>query len=193
MSRPLLATSLFLAAGIGLTALSPPVRDCAGSHVVIRGDTLSRIAWRCRSSVGAIARASGVANPDLIRVGQRLLIPGRMAAAAPQPQQRQARRAAGSYRIQPTDTLYSLARWAGTSLPALLAANPGIDPHKIEIGDAVRLPAGAFDPTALRDRERGIVRIRADIRFGPPPREARPAPPQREAKPDDVERDTPGI
>jgi LysM repeat protein len=188
MSRPLLATSLFLAAGIGLTALSPPARLCSGSHVVVRGDTLSRIAWRCRSSVAAIARASGIANPDLIRVGQRLLIPGQAAAAAPAPPPaRQARRAPGSYRVQAADTLYSLARWARTSLPVLLAANPGIDPRKIEIGDAVRLPAGAADPAEMRAIERGVVRIRADIRFDPPRRETRPAPPPRDDKTDDVD------
>jgi len=189
MSRPLLATSLFLAAGIGLTALSPPAGQCAGSHVVTRGDTLSRIAWRCQSSVAAIARASGIVDPDLIRIGQRLLIPGRTAAAtrAAPPPPRQARAVPASYRIQPSDTLYSLARWAQTGLPALLAANPGIDPRKIEIGDSVRLPAGAADPDEMRARERGVVRIRADIPFGPPRREMQPAPPPRPGKTDDVD------
>lgn len=176
MSRPLLATSLLTAAaGIGLVALAPPARQCGASHVVVRGDTLSRIAWRCRSSVAAIAGASGVANPNLIRVGQRLVIPGRTAtAAAPPP--RRPRYAAASYRIRPTDTLYSLARWSGTSLPALLAANPGIDPHKIEIGDAISLPAGAVDPALLRAVERGAgpAPVRAIVRRYeqlPPPRE----------------------
>lgn len=195
MSRPLLATSLFLAAGIGLTALSPPARLCTGSHVVVRGDTLSRIAWRCRSSVAAIAQASGIADPDLIRVGQRLLIPGRRAIAAERaPPLRQAESAPRSYRIRPTDTLFSLARWSRTGLPALLAANPGIDPHKIEIGDPISLPAGAADPELLRARERGVVRVTADIQFGPPSRETRPAPPprRRETRPDE-EPDTPGI
>lgn len=180
MSRSLAAALGLIAAGIGLAALSPPGRLCAGSHVVMRGDTLSRIAWRCRSSVAAIARASGIADPDLIRVGQRLLIPGRTAAATPPP--RQPQNAAGSYRIRPTDTLYSLARWAGTSLPALLAANPGIDPHKIEIGDAVRLPAGAADPAQMRARERGPGDAgprRAVVRSYVPP------PPPRDDKPDD--------
>lgn len=191
MSRPLAALSLL----IGLAALAPPPGSCAGSHVVVRGDTLSRIAWRCRSSVAVIAQASGIANPDLIRIGQRLLIPGRTAAAAASPppplQARPARHAAGSYRIQPSDTLFSLARWARTSLPALLAANPGIDPHKIEIGDAVRLPTGAADPWEMRARERGVVRIRADIRFEPArPRDLRRPPPPR---PDPDEADTPGI
>ena len=191
MSRPLLATSLLIAGGIGLVAFAPPARPCSASHVVVRGDTLSRIAWRCRSSVAAIARASGIADPDLIRVGQRLVVPGaRTAAARPPVAARPAAPAAAAgYRIRPTDTLYSLARWARVPLPALLAANPGIDPRKIEIGDAVRLPAGAADPAVLRTRERGGLEaapVRAIVRTYDPP------PPRRRAKPDE-EPDTPGI
>lgn len=94
---------------------------------------------------------------------------------------------AASYAFVRGDTLYSLARWAQTSLPTLLAANPGIDPRKIEIGDSVRLPAGAADPDEMRAHERGVVRIRADIQFGPPRREMQPAPPPRAGKPDDVD------
>jgi LysM repeat protein len=181
MSRPLLVCSFVIAAGVGLAALAPPARSCADGLIVARGDTLSRIAWRCRSSVAAIARASGIANPNLIRIGQRLVIPGLRTAAATRPA---APAAATGYRIRPTDTLYSLARWAGVGLPALLAANPGIDPHKIEIGDAVRLPAGAADPAVLRARERGgdAAPRRAVVRsYDPPP------PPPRDDKTDDVD------
>ena len=53
------------------------------------------------------------------------------------------------------DTLYSLARWAGVSLRALLAANPGIDPAQ----DRDRRPgppaSNARDPAPARARERG--------------------------------------
>src|ERR1043165_2751870 len=106
MSRPLLATAFVIAAGIGLAALAPPAQQCGESRVVVRGDTLSRIAWQCRSSVAAIARASGVANPNLIRIGQRLVIPGVRTVAA-RPAAPAPARASG-YRIRPSDPLYSL-------------------------------------------------------------------------------------
>jgi LysM repeat protein len=84
------------------------------------------------------------------------------------------------------DTLYSLARWAGTNVPALLAANPGVDPTRIEIGDVVRLPAGARDPAPLRFREYGDgpgpaaarIAVRTAMPPPPPPR-LRPEPPPR--------------
>jgi LysM repeat protein len=46
------------------------------TYVVRAGDTLGAIAVRFGVSVAAIARANGIANPHLIRVAQRLVIPG---------------------------------------------------------------------------------------------------------------------
>lgn len=177
MSRSLASACVLIAAGIGLAALAPPSGGCADTYRVARGDTLSVIARRCRSSVVAIARASGLANPNLILVGQRLVIPGRSdfaAAVSPSarsPAARAARGAATDYRFERGDTLYSLARWSRVSVPALLAANPGVDPAKIEIGDLVRLPGGAAQPHFARARERGLSLPAAVLR----PATAQPA------------------
>lgn len=169
MSRPKLAAALLLTlAGAAGPSTSAP---CGESYRVVRGDTLYRISRRCGCSVASIARASGVRNPNRIYVGQRLVIPRSRTAVAASEAPRQ-RDDDGVYRMARGDTLYSLARWSRTSLPALLAANPGIDPRKIEIGDAVRLPAGATDPERLRARERGI----APPPPPPPPRAVAPAP-----------------
>jgi LysM repeat protein len=46
------------------------------THVVTSGDTLNRLAARYNASVSGIISANGLSNPDLIRVGQKLLIPG---------------------------------------------------------------------------------------------------------------------
>ena len=43
-------------------------------YIVQRGDTLSAIAWRFGTSVWAITQANGIWNPNLIYVGQRLVI-----------------------------------------------------------------------------------------------------------------------
>jgi LysM repeat protein len=163
---------------------------------VRRGDTLYSIARRCHSSVVAVARASGLADARRIEIGQRLVIPGSDVPvppgdAKPEP----APPTTVSYSFRPGDTLYSLARWARISVPALLAANPGINPNKVEIGDAVRLPTGAVPPEPARLRERGtgpgpaLMRPAAAPapRVPPPPRPAppppRPAPPPAVAHP----------
>lgn len=166
MSRSF-ASALLLAMSASLAA-GPPVPEpggCGGSHIVMRGDTLYSIARRCRSSVVAIAQASGLADPRRIEVGQRLVIPGQGAPAAEPGKEEPAETAPLGYAFQPGDTFFSLARWAHVGVPALIAANPGIDPHKVEIGDTVRLPAGAVPPGPARYRERGN---------GPGPAFARP-------------------
>lgn len=45
-------------------------------HVVQSGDTLAKIAQKYRVSVSALVEANGLASADMIRVGQRLQIPG---------------------------------------------------------------------------------------------------------------------
>ena len=45
-------------------------------YTVVRGDTLGRIAQRFGTTVAAIAQRNGIANPNLIFVGQVLIIPG---------------------------------------------------------------------------------------------------------------------
>lgn len=44
-------------------------------YIVQPGDTLSAIAWRFGTTVWAIVQANGIWNPNLIYVGQRLIIP----------------------------------------------------------------------------------------------------------------------
>ena len=55
-------------------------------YVVRAGDTLNSIAARFGVSPGTLARANGISNPNLIYIGQRLVVPG-SAAPAPQPGQ----------------------------------------------------------------------------------------------------------
>jgi LysM repeat protein len=202
MSRPL-APALILALcafAAGPPAPEPARGDCGYSHKVVRGDTLYSIARHCHSTVAAIAAASRLADPRRIEVGQILVIPGSGATAAAEPAKPEPARAALLYAFQPGDTLYSLARWARVGVGALISANPGIDPHKIEIGDAVRLPADAVPPETARLRERGtgpgpaLVRPeRVPIHSVPMPqprveaarpRTAPPPPPPRRPKPD---------
>lgn len=57
-------------------------------HVVTSGETLTAIARRYATTIGAIASANGIKNPSYLRVGQQLTIPGGSAtppAATPMP------------------------------------------------------------------------------------------------------------
>ncbi|HET8626782.1 MAG TPA: LysM domain-containing protein, partial [Thermomicrobiales bacterium] len=64
-------------------AAAPPTPTGAsgtvpGQHYVVQeGDTLNSIAQKFGVPVEAIIKANNITNPDLIVVGQELIIPGR--------------------------------------------------------------------------------------------------------------------
>ena len=55
-------------------------------HVVAAGETVSHLAARYGTTGRAIAEANGLASSGMIRIGQRLTVPGGTAAPAPSPQ-----------------------------------------------------------------------------------------------------------
>ncbi|MBL8920437.1 MAG: LysM peptidoglycan-binding domain-containing protein [Myxococcaceae bacterium] len=63
-----------------------PAPPSGGSRYTVKpGDTLSAIGARFGVSYQAIAQANGIANPNLIHVGQQLTIPGRNGTPSPGP------------------------------------------------------------------------------------------------------------
>ncbi|HYD13712.1 MAG TPA: LysM domain-containing protein [Allosphingosinicella sp.] len=176
-----------------------PGPGCGGGFIAARGDTLYSIARRCETSVAELVQENRLGRPPVLAAGQALAIPGfarpgppRVPEAAPPPRRLPgvrppehrpppppppAPRAGGNvYHFQAGDTLYSLARWARTSLAALRTANPDVDPRDIEIGDPIRLPRGAVRPEPLRLRERGRPAL---LPAAAPPRPPRPPLPPR--------------
>ena len=59
------------------TVHKPHVPWYPGCYVVMPGDTLTAIGWRFGVSPWAIAHHNGLMNPNYIRAGQCLRIPGR--------------------------------------------------------------------------------------------------------------------
>jgi LysM repeat protein len=106
------------------------------SYVVQPGDTLSGLAVRWGSDVSVIAQLNGIADPNLLRVGQRIVVPRGTAAealaAAPLS-------AAASYVVQPGDTLSEIAEQFGVTVEALQRLNGIADPSHIRDGVELRL------------------------------------------------------
>lgn len=67
------------------TATLPPATPTPMVYVVQSGDTLSGIATRFNVSLEALQQANGIADPNLIAVGQQLIIPGPTPVASPTP------------------------------------------------------------------------------------------------------------
>jgi LysM repeat protein len=59
----------------GSAAAMWPPAPVARTHVVQRGETVLGLAFRYGTSASAILNANGLMNPNLIRIGQRLIIP----------------------------------------------------------------------------------------------------------------------
>jgi LysM repeat protein len=192
-----------------------PGPGCGGTFTAARGDTLYSIARRCESTVTELVQENRLGDPPVLAAGQRLAIPGFAREEAPKPPEAappppppparlppvEVRRMDNVYLFQAGDTLYSLARWARTSLAALRAANPGIDARDIDAGTAINLPRGAVRPEPMRLRERGrpAPAPPPSRAAPPPPPRARPVPPPPapdeagKPKPDDEDGDaTPG-
>ncbi|MEA3460088.1 MAG: LysM peptidoglycan-binding domain-containing protein, partial [Chloroflexota bacterium] len=129
-----LAVALVLqlsAAGVGFAAApSDPVY-----HVVKRGETLSYIGQLYGVSPWAIARANSIPNPNLIYVGQVLLIP----RGGYQPSY-------GGYIhvVMPGENLSIIAWRYGTTVWAIAQANGILNPNLIYIGQRLGIPRPAY-------------------------------------------------
>jgi len=96
-------------------------------YVVQRGDSLYSIARRYGVSVNDIVYANQLQNPEVLSVGQALVIP------------------TGTRRhtVRQGETMYSIARSYGVTLQSLIAANPGVtNPGRIYPGQVINIPSG---------------------------------------------------
>jgi LysM repeat protein len=106
----------------------PDKKQCV--HVVRYGETLYSIARRYGSSVSAIAMANGIYHVDYIRPGMKLVIPDCYGTPPYHPPVEDCIR----YKVQMGDTLYSIARWYGTSVYDVAHANNIVNPWYIKAG-----------------------------------------------------------
>ncbi|MCZ7546108.1 MAG: LysM peptidoglycan-binding domain-containing protein [Anaerolineae bacterium] len=134
-------------------AVGPGILADGVEYVVQPGDTLYRIALRYGTTVSALATANGIANPNRIYSGQRLVIPGAAqpaaAPASPPPAAPASAPAAAVgtvYTVRPGDTLYRIALRYGTTVSALVAANGIANPNRIYVGQQIRIAGGTAAP-----------------------------------------------
>ena len=127
-----------------------------GMHYRVRsGDSLGSIARRFGTSVNQLRRANGLRNPNMIRIGQRLLIPpgrgGRGATVTT------ASAIAGTrpstHVVRKGETLSLIARRYGVSLSSLLAANQLADADRIAVGQRLDIPAAERRTHVVRSGE----------------------------------------
>ena len=114
-----------------------PVPCPGGTLYTIRaGDTLFSLAQRFNVTVDAIIQANPGIDPNNLRVGQVICIPGTGPVPCP---------GGTLYTIRAGDTLFSLAQRFNVTVDAVLRANPGIDPNNLRIGQEICIPAATLE------------------------------------------------
>lgn len=113
----------------------------SGVHIVRPGENLFRIALRYGMTAQTLAAANGIANPNRVYAGQRLVIPGHgntpSTPTQPTP-------SGWTYTVRRGDTLSAIARRYGVSMWALARANSIHNPSFIYVGQVLRIPGGGI-------------------------------------------------
>jgi putative chitinase len=112
---------------------APPVSG-ATTHIVQPGENMFRIALRYGTTVDAIAQANGIANPQLVYVGQQLTIPSTAGQPAQPPS------GGTTYVVQPGDNLFRIALRYNMSHLTLAQYNGIANPSNIYVGQVIRIP-----------------------------------------------------
>jgi membrane-bound lytic murein transglycosylase D len=112
------------------------------NHYVRRGETLSEIAERYRTSVRAIARLTGLRSVNFIRPGQRLKIPvrgGSSQYSSPPPLIKEGEKLI--YVVRRGDSLYKIAGAYNTSIQKIKDDN-NLTTNNLDVGQKIVIQSG---------------------------------------------------
>ena len=118
------------AAPLSAAAAPAPVAGgsgCAQFYTVARGDRLFRIALRFGTTVPALAALNGLANPNIIWVGQTLCLRAGAASGV-------------TYVVARGDTLAGIGRHFGWSISFLASVNHIANLNRIYVGQKLFIP-----------------------------------------------------
>ncbi|MBE3575920.1 MAG: LysM peptidoglycan-binding domain-containing protein, partial [Firmicutes bacterium] len=121
-----------------------------GPYVVQPGDTLFLLARRFGTTVEALLGANPqIVSPEQLRAGMVICVPVQIPPPPPPPPP--CPPGWGTYRVQPGDTLFNIARRFGTTVEQLLRANPQITrPELIFPGQILCVPVAPVCPAGWR-------------------------------------------
>ena len=121
--------------------VTPDAREIAGSTYIVRpGDTLRGIADRTGAGADAIARANALPPPYVVRVGQKLIIPG------------------GRFHlVRSGETGIAIARAYGVPWSQIVDANALTEPYVLRAGQRILIPGGTVGAPASTAAERAAA------------------------------------
>src|SRR5690554_144918 len=114
--------------------MSPNCPNGTFSYTIVAGDTLYSLARRYNTTVQRIVAFNPNINPNNLQIGQVICIPGQRPPCT-----------GIYYTIRAGDTFFALARRYNIRVEDLIAANPGVNPNALMIGQVICIP-GVIPP-----------------------------------------------
>ena len=136
-------------------------------HYVRRGETVSGIASRYRTSISAIASANNLRRNYLIRPGQRLKVPSRYSSSYSTSQTRELASEGDRlvYVVKRGDTLYHIARSFQTSVQNIQRLN-NLKSSTLQVGQKLAIHTGAAQGSAFYTVKSGDTPFKIAVRHG---------------------------
>ncbi len=120
------------------------------TYTVQRGDSLAIIAAKFNTTYIVLAEMNGIANPDILHVGQVLQVPSPAGTAAPAAPSAgaAAQPTTGTYTVQRGDSLSSIAAQFNINYFELARLNGIADPDVLKVGQVLQVPGAPPPPAA---------------------------------------------
>lgn len=138
--KPMVMAGAFVLALAAGSVITGPAAATDRVVIVQRGQTLSQIAHEQGVTVSQLVALNGIADPDRIFAGQRLVVARDEPAPAPAA-------ASATHKVAYGETLTGIAAQYGTTVAAIAAANDIANPSRIRAGQQLSIPSAA-SPTA---------------------------------------------
>ena len=110
------------------------------TYAVQKGDTLGSIAKKFGTTVSEIQRLNNISNPNVLALGQKLIVPGSGGGASSGAGTAPTSGQGKSYVVQRGDTMLTIARRFGLTVKQLQTANNISNPDKIFPGQKLVIP-----------------------------------------------------
>ncbi len=134
-------------------AIETPAPAAPQSYTVVKGDSLWSVAKKNGVTLKELTAANNLTPSSSLRLGQKLVIPGKSPAKAPSSSAAGAGSETLSYTVKSGDTLALIARHAGTTKNAIKTLNK-LKSDVVRAGQVLVLPAGASStPSAAASLE----------------------------------------
>ena len=133
---------------------APESPGADGQYQVQAGDTLYSIATRFGVTVKALVEANQITDPNALRVGQELRIPGASASTdAGSDAGTDAGDSSNQYVhvVEAGETLFAIAQRYGVPLDQLASANDITNPNTLRVGQRLVIPRGGAAPSDSPD------------------------------------------